>query len=75
MIVAEMRPADVPVEILGLEIERENVGQQGVERAGDVLDGVGAEIGRRLQARRALCAAVALLEPMEILPVGVEVAD
>ena len=36
MVVAEMRPADMPVEILGLEIEREGVGQQGVERAGDV---------------------------------------
>jgi len=54
MIVAEMRPADVPVEVLGLEIEREAVRQDGVERTGNVLTGVGAQIGRRLQARRAV---------------------
>ena len=29
MVVAEMRPADVPVEILGLQIERVAVGQDG----------------------------------------------
>jgi hypothetical protein len=40
MIIAEMRPADVPVEILGLEVEREAVRQDGIERAGDVLAGV-----------------------------------
>ena len=47
MVVAEMRPADMPVEILGLEIEREHVGEQRIEGAGDVAAGVVAEIGRR----------------------------
>ena len=31
MVVAEMRAADVPVEVLGLEIEGEDVGKQQVE--------------------------------------------
>ena len=38
VVVAEMRPADVPVEILGLEIERVAVGQQPVEGLGHGLD-------------------------------------
>src|SRR5260370_36072202 len=46
MIVAEMRARHVPVEILGLEVERIDVGQQNVERAGEFLGGVGAEICR-----------------------------
>ncbi len=49
MVVAEMRPADVPVEILGLEIERERIRQHAVERAGDVANGVGRQIGGRVQ--------------------------
>ena len=36
MVVAEVRPADVPVEILGLEIERKAVGQDAVQRLGNV---------------------------------------
>ncbi len=50
MVVAEMRAADVPVEILGLHIERKGVGQQAVERRGNLLDGVVRQIGRRIQA-------------------------
>ena len=45
VVVAEVRPADVPVEILGLEIEREGVGQQPVERLGDVADGRVGQVG------------------------------
>ena len=51
MIVAEMRAADVPMEILGFQIEGKGIRHQRVERAGDVLGGVGAEIGRRHEAR------------------------
>ena len=47
MVVAEMRARDVPVEILGLEIERDHVGQQDVEAARHVLAGVGAKVVRR----------------------------
>ena len=53
VVVAEMRPAHVPMEILGLEVEREGVGEQRVERAGDVAAGIVAEIGRRVQRRLA----------------------
>ena len=46
MIVAEMRSAHVPVEVLGLQVEGEDVRQDDVHRSGDVS-------GRpRLQVRR-----------------------
>ena len=51
VVVAEMRPADVPMEILGLHIERKRVSQQPVERLRDLLDGFVRQIGRRVQAR------------------------
>src|SRR3546814_18835013 len=49
VIIVEMRAGDMPVEILGLEIERERIGEDAVQRFGDCLGGVGLEIGRRLQ--------------------------
>ena len=52
MVVAEMRPTDVPVEILGLEIKRKGVGQDAVEGTGDVLGGIGAQISGSGKARR-----------------------
>ena len=42
MVVAEMPAADVPVEILGLQIQREGVGQQHVERLRNLFDGLPA---------------------------------
>src|SRR6185312_17352038 len=51
VIVAEMWAAHVPVEVLRLDVEREGVGQDAVQGGGNVLGGVGAEIGRRLQTR------------------------
>src|SRR3546814_7122960 len=51
VIIVEMRAGDMPVEILGLEIERERIGEDAVQRFGDCLGGVGLEIGRRLQRR------------------------
>src|SRR3546814_20308988 len=51
VIIVEMRAGDMPVEILGLEIERERIGEDAVQRLGDCLGGVGLEIGRRLQRR------------------------
>ena len=53
MIVAEMRSADVPVEVLGLQIKREHIGEQRVERAGDIAAGIVAEIGGGLERRLA----------------------
>jgi hypothetical protein len=49
VIVTEMRPADVPVEILGLEIKRVARGQEPVECFRHRLDGRGIEIGRRIE--------------------------
>src|SRR5262249_47639434 len=53
MIVAEMRAADMPMEILGLEIECKRVSKQRIERARDVAARIGAEIGRCFQRRLA----------------------
>src|SRR5450755_2447734 len=60
MIVAEMRATHVPVKILGLQIERENIRQDRIQRAGDVLGCRRLEIGRRGQRR--------LLPALELLP-------
>ena len=49
VVVAEVRPADVPMEILGLEIEREGVGQQTVQRLRNLGDGLLGKIGRRVE--------------------------
>src|ERR1700748_191802 len=38
MIIAEMRPAHVPMKILGFEIQGKNVSQQRVERIGYFFD-------------------------------------
>ena len=40
MVVAEMRPRDVPMKIFGFQIKRKHVRKQHVERAGEVADGV-----------------------------------
>src|SRR6478672_3646963 len=45
MIVAEMRSADMPVEVLGLHVEREHVGEQRIQRTDDVLARIVAQIG------------------------------
>src|SRR5262249_20977026 len=51
MVIAEMRPADVPMKVLGLEIERKYVGQQSIQRPTDVLRRVRAEVGWCRQRR------------------------
>src|SRR5262245_3434567 len=53
MIVAEMRSAHMPMEILGLEIERKHIGEQRIEGAGNIAARIVAEIGRRLKRRLA----------------------
>ena len=45
VVVAEMRPADVPVEVLGLEVEREGIGEQAVESSRNLLHGAFGKIG------------------------------
>src|SRR6516165_7463437 len=53
MIVAEMRTADMPMEILGLEIKRKRIRKQGVERTRDIAARIRAEIGWCLERRLA----------------------
>src|SRR5579862_3139023 len=49
MIVAKMRAADMPVEILGLEIERETIRQRRVQRLRHRFGRVALEVGRGLE--------------------------
>src|SRR5207249_10965419 len=57
MIVAEMRARDVPVKVLGLDIQGERVGQERIERSGDILRSLGHQVRRRVQWRfpQSLC--------------------
>src|SRR4051794_23663687 len=52
MVAAKMRAADVPVEILGLDVKRKGVGEKRVQRLRHFLDRLGREIGRRIERRR-----------------------
>ena len=45
MVIMEMPAADVPVKILGLQVEREGVGQKRVERARDLVSPGFAQVG------------------------------
>jgi hypothetical protein len=49
MIVAEVRARHMPVEIFGLQVKRKHVGEQDIERAGNLRHGVGAQVGRRIE--------------------------
>ena len=52
MIIAEMRSAHVPMEVLGLHVERKRVGDQRIERGRNLAHGVGRKIGRCVEPRR-----------------------
>jgi len=54
MVVAEVGAGDMPMEILGLQVKRKEIGEQCVEGAGNVASGLGAETGRRFKAARAM---------------------
>ena len=41
VIVAKVRARHVPMKVLGLEIEREHVGKESIERPRDVAHGIG----------------------------------
>src|SRR6266568_6974112 len=49
VVVAKMRPRHVPMEVLGLHVERKYVGEQRVQRAGDVLRCALAQAARGLK--------------------------
>jgi len=51
VVVAEVRTAHVPVEILGFQVHREDIGQDRVERAGDVGSRTLLEVVWRCQGR------------------------
>ena len=51
MIIAEMRAADMPMEVLGLQVQRESIGEHLVELGRNLAHGVGGQIGRRIEGR------------------------
>src|SRR3954452_14881634 len=51
MIIAEMRAADMPMRILGLQIESKRVGHDGIESGGNGVDIGRGKVGRRAQSR------------------------
>jgi len=53
-----MRAADVPVEILGLDVERECGGQDFVQLRRYLAHGFGGKVGRRIKRRGRLAARV-----------------
>ena len=61
VVVAEVRAAHVPVKILGLQVQREHIGQDAVHPAFDALGRGGAQIGGRDQRRLAALLQVGLL--------------
>src|SRR5262249_46093355 len=56
MIIAEMRAANVPMKVLGLQIEGKYVGEQTVERLRYLLDGFVLEIRRGIERAHGLAA-------------------
>ena len=46
VIVTEMRTGNMPVEVLGLDVERKDIRQQGGQRRGNVAACLRSEIGR-----------------------------
>ena len=51
VIVAKVRSAHVPMEVLGLHIQSEHIGQQRVKSAADMFDSFGAQIAAGCQRR------------------------
>ena len=49
VVIAEVRPRYVPVEVLGLQVQREHVGEQDGERAGDIPRRGRSQIRRRIE--------------------------
>src|SRR6185437_7327616 len=49
VVIAKVRTAHVPVEVLGLEVEREDIGEDGIERAGDFADAFVIKVGRGIE--------------------------
>jgi len=51
VVIPEVRPAHVPMEVLGFEVEGKYIRKQGVQGSGDIGDGRWSDIGRPLQRR------------------------
>ena len=51
VIIAEMGPAHVPMEIFCLQVDRENVGEERIYRSGNILGGARGKIRRRVERR------------------------
>ncbi|MNT35183.1 hypothetical protein D3C72_1712020 [compost metagenome] len=54
VIITEMRTGNMPVEILGLDVEREDIRQQRGQRSGDVAARFSAKVGRRCEWKLAV---------------------
>src|SRR5690242_14511103 len=65
MIVAKVPPADVPMKVLRLHVQREHVREQPSQVAGNLLNRVAAEISRRLFA--SFCHCLILLSISELI--------
>jgi hypothetical protein len=55
VVVAEMWTADVPMKILGLEVEREAAGQDRVELRRKLAHGFRREVGRSVEGKGLSC--------------------
>ena len=58
MVIAEVRSADVPMEVLGLDVKREGIGKDLIERGRKLFDGMLGEVGRRIEGRGHLAARI-----------------
>jgi hypothetical protein len=54
VIIAEVRPAHVPVEVLGLQVEREHVRQDSVHGSGDIPTRLWSQVGGRDQRTQSM---------------------
>ena len=45
MVITEMGSAHMPVKVFRLQVEREHIGQNGVQRPGDVPGRLGVKVG------------------------------
>ena len=49
MIIAEVGAGHMPMEVLGLQVKRKHIGEENIERAGNLRHGIGAQVGRRIE--------------------------
>ena len=65
MVISEVRATHVPVKVLRLQVKRERIGKQSVERSRNFLNRCGLEVGRGVEIGRDFVALVVI--PVVIL--------